>query len=1718
MLETTGAQAAFETGFAAYRQGRYAEALGHYRAVMAQSPAWFEPHWHAGVCCHQLRRYAEALDCYSRAMALNAEHAQVGYHHAKALKDAGDLDAALAAYRQALDLKPGDPEMLYSQGLLYLLRGEWRQGWPGYELRFAGSDRAATEHRPRTGLLRWQGGAVPEGSGIVVYAEQGMGDSIQCVRYAAALRQRFSRVRFSVQIPLVGLFQANAGYGVDVVPRVAGPIDESGHTHWIDMMSLPAVLNTTPDTVPPAPYLVACPERAEYWRGRLAKETRPRIGVVWQGGKLTHAPARDMPFGFIAPLLEHVDIAWISLQKDMEFAGNAALIDWMPEVRDFADTAALVSVLDGVVAVDTAVAHLAGALGRPVWLLNRHESEWRWMHGRTTTPWYPSMRILTQPEPGDWGAVIAAVSSALRPLAMGSPAREPEAVAAMAFARGVQDHMAGRTAGAEVAYREALATRPGHAMAWYNLGIVLQACEREEAAREAYRSAIAADPKHREARLNLAASLSAEGQASAARRVLEALLELAPDWGPPYNNLATLMQDMDEHEHALALLQRVSALSPGLPQPRSNLLMELQYHPRASAATLRAAAADWGAWAMAQAGDERPRPTPNPVRDANGAIRALRVGYVSADFCMHPVGLFLKAVLAAHNPAQVLPFAYGNGAASDEVTQEIQATLHRFHAGPAGWIDARSLDDAALAERIRADGIDLLVDLSGHTGKTRLPMFARRPAPVQVSWLGYFATTGLPAMDAVILDPWHAPEGAEAQFTEAIIRLPNNRFCYQPVPFAPAVSPAPTFPRGYITFGSFNNTAKLNDTVLDTWARILQVVPDSRLILKWRTFADGPYREHIRQYFTGRGIAQERIELRPASPHRELLEQYADIDIALDPFPFSGGHTSCEALWMGVPVITWPRERVVSRQTWSFLANIGLTELVVDSAGDYVAKAVTLAGDRARLGELRQNLRPRMAASPLCDVSGFIRHLEAAYLGLWLRITGETLLLGAQSSEPEAAARGTRAEQFHQDALAAWQSNDPATAAERLRAAIALDPGVAAYHANLGVMLKSLGWLDERIACYRQAIALAPNEATYHANLAAALNQAGRHAEGELAGCEATRLDPRRPESWFNLGSSLAGQEQWEAAARAYDQAATLRPDWPDAPRAAGDAWRAAGDWALAAQRFHAAWQHLPAQASHADRAGLLQALGQALERCYRHADAEACYRQALELTPDRAALLTDLGNALKAQGRLDEALIRYRRVLELEPESAGGHCNPGTVAQAQGDYDTAIDCYRRALSLDPGLVPVWGNLGNCLTYSPRHGPAEVLAAFREFDARVARPLIDRRPHANERAPDRRLRVGYVSPDFRRHAVAYFALPLLENHTQAVEVFCYYNHRQQDEWTARFKAASQHWRDCANLTDEALAARIRADGIDILVDLAGHTENNRLLVFARKPAPVQVTWMGYVTTTGMGAMDWRVTHTAADPAGSEDDYSERLWRLPGAMWCYRPLSDMPTVSPAPTFRNGHVTFGSFNRYSKNSSMVLEAWAQILGRVPDSRLLICVPEGQVRQGMARFFAERDIAPQRIQAFAKVDHPTFWALHGEVDIALDPFPFGGGTTTCETLWLGVPVVTCTGKTGGDFAPRFASRMGYAFLNNIGVPELAVESVADYIETAVALASDRNRLAELRQSLRSRMAAAPLTDEGRFAREMEAAYRGMWGNVPHPRSPAQHSPDRPEQLLFR
>jgi predicted O-linked N-acetylglucosamine transferase (SPINDLY family) len=364
-------------------------------------------------------------------------------------------------------------------------------------------------------------------------------------------------------------------------------------------------------------------------------------------------------------------------------------------------------------------------------------------------------------------------------------------------------------------------------------------------------------------------------------------------------------------------------------------------------------------------------------------------------------------------------------------------------------------------------------------------------------------------------------------------------------------------------------------------------------------------------------------------------------------------------------------------------------------------------------------------------------------------------------------------------------------------------------------------------------------------------------------------------------------------------------------------------------------------------------------------------------------------------------------------------------------------------------------------------------------------------PHSNDRTPDRRLRIGYVSGHFFGHAVNFFSEPILASHDhRQCEVYCYSNSAHADETTARLRTYAQQWREIHALDDEQAAELVRQDQVDILVDLAGHIGGNRLLVFARKPAPIQVTYIGYQNTTGMAAMDYRLTDEWADPPGmSEAYYTEKLVRLPRSFFCYRPSPEAPAVSPLPALSNGFVTFGSFNNFAKVTPEVLSAWGALLQAVPQSRLVILAHAVRsLGEYLARAFERQGISAERVTLADRCSRGEYLEWIRRVDIALDPFPFNGHTTTCDALWQGVPVVTLAGRT-------YASRFGSSAHVNLDLRDLIAQSPEQYVEIATRLAGDVGRLSELRATLRERMAGSPLLDFAGFTRHLEAAYRQMW-----------------------
>ena len=543
-----------------------------------------------------------------------------------------------------------------------------------------------------------------------------------------------------------------------------------------------------------------------------------------------------------------------------------------------------------------------------------------------------------------------------------------------------------------------------------------------------------------------------------------------------------------------------------------------------------------------------------------------------------------------------------------------------------------------------------------------------------------------------------------------------------------------------------------------------------------------------------------------------------------------------------------------------------------------------------------------------------------------------------------------------------------------------------------------------------------------------------------------------------------------------------------------------------------------------------------------RTAEAETLYRRALAAAPMQPAVLHNLALAMESNGRpTDRILAVYRIALAIDPSygkadvGAGGVAfgrgmigtalrhwgravrlvhdnaslwfNLGVAQQMAGDAAAAADCYAATLRLRPDDPAMWSQHLLCLNYLDLSGRG-LLERHRRFGEAFGRPAAAPPPHANAPDPERRLRIGYLSVEFRSHLGGYFLAPLLERHDRtAVEITCYslLPPDREDAVTARFRTLADRWRTVDRLDNEALAAQIRADGIDILVDLAGHSGLNRLPMLALRPAPVQATWLGYPNTTGMDCVDYRIVDPVSDPpvapggeawrdhADSADAHaSESLARLPGPFLCFRPPADAPAVVPLPAGARGAVTFGSFNKLAKLTDAPVALWAEVLRRAPGTRLLLkdrplSCPE--IARSWRDRFAGHGIDPDRLDLLGWIADPGgHLAAYNRIDIALDPHPYNGTITSCDLLWMGAPLVTLRGG-------RHAARVGASLMTAVGLPELVATTPDRYADIAAGLAGDLTRLMRLRMGMRERVAASPLCDEPRFLRHLETAYRLMW-----------------------
>ena len=660
-------------------------------------------------------------------------------------------------------------------------------------------------------------------------------------------------------------------------------------------------------------------------------------------------------------------------------------------------------------------------------------------------------------------------------------------------------------------------------------------------------------------------------------------------------------------------------------------------------------------------------------------------------------------------------------------------------------------------------------------------------------------------------------------------------------------------------------------------------------------------------------------------------------------------------------------------------------------------------------------------------------------------------------------------------------------AIDNFRRATELRPDFVEARINLAHALKESGKLDESIETYRQALAARPDHVEAIVSMGNALQEAKRFDESIEAYRRALAIGHDYAEAWYGLGGAFKQSGDIDQAIAAYRHAVHVRPDYADAYCNLGIVLNDKGLVNESIEAYQNAIKHLPTYADAYNNLGIT------LRYAGRLDEAVAALRHALSLRPNYPDALNNLGLAYDELGKPDEAIGAFRQALAMRPQFEYARNNLANTLKEIGSLGEAIAEYRIAseTSQHPWLL---GNLLFALHAHPDYGPEQIYTEHLKWNERFIKPLASlRKPHDNDPSPNRPLRFGLVSADLNQHPVGRFMLPLFQNiNRDQYQLFCYSDGRREDWVAEALERLSTGWHRTVGLSDQHVADLIRQDRIDILFDLSMHTKESRLTIFGLKPAPVQATYLAYCSTTGVDTIDYRISDPWFDPPyppGTEERiYTEKTLRLPNTYWCYQSPPEAAEVAPSPANRFGMISFGGLNTFSKVTPQAIAAWGKILVNTPGSRMVLHCKEGQHRHRTVDLFRRAGVEPHRVMFVPRVGGRDYFKLYDQIDIALDTFPYPGGTTTCDALWMGVPVITLKGQTA-------VSRGGYSILSNVGLTEFVADSIDQYINLATNLAKDLAELAELRTSLRPRMQSSPLMNAPAFARDFHSLLRQIW-----------------------
>jgi len=1162
-------------------------------------------------------------------------------------------------------------------------------------------------------------------------------------------------------------------------------------------------------------------------------------------------------------------------------------------------------------------------------------------------------------------------------------------------------------------YRKALAQKPELAEAYGSIGNVLQDQGRVDEAISYYQKALNLKPNLAEAYHSMGTALQDQGKFGEAVSYYRKALESEPNHGHACGSLVFLLKhtcgwhllESFAEKHLDELTKK--ALDNGLKSPESPFLSLMRHDdPARHLAIARSHARDISARMsnlnMSFSFDERKRDKSK-----------IALGYISGDFRDHPVGHLTAGLFRYHHREEFQVFCYSYGANDNSVyRKQISQECDKF-------LDIREMSHTDAAKRIYEDKVDILIDLTGYTWGNRIGICALRPAPVQVSWLGFSGTSGADFFDYIVADKTVTPAHHSVYYTERFVFMPHGYMIGGNQAISDRQWRKADFglPENAFVFCSFNQAYKIDPRLFDTWMKILRQVPESVL---WLMGENKSAEEKLKQAAESRGVNPERLIFAKKLPSKsDHLARLKLADIALDTRVYNGHTTTVDALWAGLPVIALQGRHFASRSSSSLLQAAGLPELITRRLSRYESLAVRLASHPDALETIRIKLAQNHLTQPLFDLSRFVRNLESAYKEMWA--------IFRQGEKPRQieVTESEDAESLHHLALSEHQKGSNDEALRLLIRARDIQPENFSYHFSLGYVLQSVGRSDEAVASYRKVIELKPDYAA----------------------------------AYYNMGNALLDQQKPDEAIVCYQKATEIKPDYMQAVNNMGNAYKRQGGWE----------------------------------------EAVLCYQKSLEMNPNQADTWYNMGNTFHEQGRADEAISCYHKSLELNPSHDLALNSLVYLRQCLCDWqhlghltDKLDELTRKSLNsgTTPGEKP-FENIG-------RHTDLSLNFAVAEAWARaIANSVSQWKSHLSfnhKKSSKKKITLAYLSNDFYDHPIAHLASGLFGLHNRnEFEVLCYaYGPDDGSFYRKRIQETCDKFADIRNLTYIDSAKRIYEDGADILIDLTGYTAGNRLGICALRPAPIQITYLGFAGTSGADFFDYIITDRIVTPQDHAAYYSEKFVYMPNAYMINDntlPVSEKVLSKAEFGLPEQAFVFCSFNNTYKIEPLMFDVWMRMLQKIQGSVLWLSERNQTVEKHLKQEAENRGVNPERI-VFAKrlPSKSEHLARHKLADLVLDTRIFNGHTTTADALWAGLPVITLQGS-------HFASRVSASLLTAIGLPELITHNLDEYEKLAIRLASHPEQLQAIRQKLAQNRLTEPLFDTSRFVRDLESAYKEMW-----------------------